>query len=47
MDGKRFEIPARYRTLPEVTLRYARWDLSQIDLVEPHGYRPLPDPPAG
>ena len=35
LDGKRFEIPARYRTLPEVTLRYARWDLIQIDLVEP------------
>jgi hypothetical protein len=35
LDGKRFEIPARYRTLPEVTLRYARWDLTQVDLVEP------------
>ncbi|MBU2857291.1 hypothetical protein HF289_10550 [Acidithiobacillus ferrooxidans] len=35
LEGKRFEIPARYRTLPEVTLRYARWDLTQVDLVEP------------
>ena len=35
LDGQRFEIPARYRTLPEVTLRYARWDLAQVDLVEP------------
>ncbi len=36
LDGKRFEIPARYRTLPEVTLSYARWDLlTRMDKVEP------------
>jgi transposase InsO family protein len=35
LESKRFEIPSRYRTLPDVTLRYARWDLTRIDLVEP------------
>jgi transposase InsO family protein len=32
--GKRFEIPARYRHLQQVNLRYARWDLSRVDLVD-------------
>ena len=36
LAGKRFEIPARYRHLGTVQLRYARWDLSQIDLVDAH-----------
>lgn len=35
VEGTRFEIPARYRHVSEVTLRYARWDLTQVDLVEP------------
>jgi putative transposase len=35
LDGKRFEIPSRYRHLEQVHLRYARWDLSRIDLVDP------------
>jgi hypothetical protein len=35
LDGQRFEIPARYRHLAEVHLRYARWDLAQVTLVEP------------
>jgi hypothetical protein len=34
VDGVRFEIPARYRHFREVTIRYARWDLSRIDLVD-------------
>jgi hypothetical protein len=33
--GHRFEIPNRYRTLDQPTIRYARWDLSQVDLVDP------------
>ena len=36
LAGKRFEIPSRYRHLATVQLRYARWDLSQIDLVDAH-----------
>lgn len=34
LDGTRFEIPARYRHLELVHLRYARWDLSRVDLVD-------------
>jgi putative transposase len=34
LAGRRFEIPARYRHLERVHLRYARWDLSRVDLVD-------------
>ncbi len=36
LAGKRFEIPARYRHLETVRVRYARWDLRQVELVDPH-----------
>lgn len=35
LEGGRFEIPARYRHLGQVHLRYARWDLTKVDLVDP------------
>jgi hypothetical protein len=35
VEGVRFEIPSRYRTLLKPTVRFARWDLSSIDLVDP------------
>lgn len=35
LEGRRFEIPSRYRHLQQVHLRYARWDLSHIDLIDP------------
>ena len=35
LEGDRFEIPSRYRHLERVHLRYARWDLSSVDLVDP------------
>jgi transposase InsO family protein len=35
LDGVRFEIPGRYRHFREVSVRYARWDLRRVDLVEP------------
>ena len=35
LAGTRFEIPSRYRHLALVHLRHARWDLSQVDLVDP------------
>ena len=35
LNGERFEIPSRYRHLEQVHLQYARWDLSQVDLVDP------------
>ncbi len=36
LAGLRFEIPSRFRQHKRVTLRYARWDLSRVDLVDPH-----------
>jgi transposase InsO family protein len=35
LEGRRFEVPARYRHLERVRLRYARWDLAAVDLVDP------------
>lgn len=35
LEGQRFEIPSRFRHLSELHLRYARWDLSRVDLVDP------------
>lgn len=35
LGGARFEIPARLRHLSEVHVRYARWDFSRVDLVDP------------
>lgn len=37
LDGTRFEIPAAYRHLGQVHLRYARWDLTRVDLVDARG----------
>jgi hypothetical protein len=34
VDGVRFEIPARYRHFREVVVRYARWNLGRVDLVD-------------
>jgi putative transposase len=36
LEGVRFEVPARYRHFREVSVRYARWDLGRVDLVDPH-----------
>lgn len=35
IESKRFEIPSQYRHLIDLTVRYARWDLSEIHLVDP------------
>lgn len=34
LEGRRFEIPSRYRHLERVSIRYARWDLSAVDLID-------------
>lgn len=34
IEGVRFEIPARYRTLARPQVRWASWDLSTADLVD-------------
>ena len=36
LEGVRFEIPARHRHFRAVTVRYARWDLGRVDLVDAH-----------
>ena len=35
LEGARFEVPARYRHFRDVAVRYARWDLGRVDLVDP------------
>jgi transposase InsO family protein len=35
LEGVRFEIPACYRHLREIVVRYPRWDLSLVDMVDP------------
>jgi putative transposase len=34
IEGHRFEVPARFAHLRRLQLRYARWDLSSVDLVD-------------
>ncbi|MCP5010132.1 MAG: transposase family protein [Aestuariibacter sp.] len=36
LAGKRFEIPTRYRHIEQPQVRYARWDLSSVDLSDEH-----------
>jgi transposase InsO family protein len=34
IEGTRFEVPSRYRHLEHLTVRYARWDLGHVHLVD-------------
>src|SRR5262249_30739632 len=34
VDGRRFEIPSRYRHLTQVEIRYASWNLNHVYLVD-------------
>jgi putative transposase len=34
IEGRRFEVPNRYRHIQRVAIRYASWDLSQVHLVD-------------
>jgi hypothetical protein len=36
LAGRRFEIPDRYRHMDQPRVRYARWDLRSVELVDPH-----------
>jgi transposase InsO family protein len=36
LDGKRFEVPSPYRHFTTLHVRYARWDLGNVSLVDPH-----------
>ena len=35
VEGGRYELPSRFRQQQRVLIRYARWDLSRIDIVDP------------
>lgn len=39
--GTRFEVPSRYRHLVRLRLRYARWDLTTVTLLDPHSDEPV------
>ncbi len=41
VEGVRFEVPSRYRALQRVCVRYARWDLSSIHLVDEKTFKVL------
>lgn len=34
LEGRRFEIPSRYRHLERASIRYARWNLGAVDLID-------------
>lgn len=34
LEGKRYEVPSRYRHMETVTVRYARWDLTSVDMID-------------
>ncbi len=36
IEGVRFEIPGRFRHMDRLVVRYARWDLGLVDLVDAH-----------
>ena len=36
LHARRFEIPSQFAHLQQLHLRYARWDLSAVDLVDAH-----------
>jgi len=35
LEGVRFEIPSRLRHFRQLVVRYARWDLGRVDVVDP------------
>jgi putative transposase len=41
LGGKRFEVPARFHHLESLHVAYARWDLSAVEVVDPHTGTPL------
>lgn len=34
LHGRRFEVPSRFRHVQRIHVRYARWDLSSVDMVD-------------
>jgi putative transposase len=34
IEGRRFEVPSRYRHMERVSVRYARWDLGHVHMID-------------
>ena len=34
LEGRRFEVPSRFRHIRRIHVRYARWDLTAVDMVD-------------
>jgi len=34
IEGRRFEVPSRYRSQRDITVRYARWNLCDVDMID-------------
>jgi putative transposase len=41
VEGIRYEVPARYRVLEQLQVRFSGWDLRQVYLVDPNSGRIL------
>lgn len=41
VDTVRFEIPRQFHHLHEITIAYARWDLSSVTVLEPETHQPV------
>jgi len=41
LAGQRYEVPERYRHLERPLIAYARWDLAQVELLDPNTRAPL------
>jgi transposase InsO family protein len=41
IQGHRFEVPSRFRHMKRISLRFARWDLTRVWLVDPDHDKPL------
>ena len=39
--GTRFEVPSRFRHIQRLPLRYARFDLASVELLDPHTEQPV------
>ncbi len=35
VEGVRYEVPSRYRTLERICVAYARWNLATVDMIDP------------
>ena len=41
IEGIRFEVPSRFRQMRHLHVRYARWDLSRVDIVDERSGQPV------